>query len=133
MRWRPTFSGHLDPGPQRPPLGGSAVVTSHCSSSPGFQLCSSLVLRSQHEALSAVSLNQQTTPLFCFLFTCITYTDICQIYCMRYVQLLSNLILSLLVLVGGQYMYWSRPHCKVCVYTHSSWGGGLHVYISISV
>ena len=38
IRWRPTFTGRFDPEPQCPPVGGSAVVASHCPSPPGPQL-----------------------------------------------------------------------------------------------
>lgn len=42
------------------PVGGSAVVVSHYSLAPGFQLNSSLLLHIQQEALSAASPNLRT-------------------------------------------------------------------------
>ncbi|KAI4820860.1 hypothetical protein KUCAC02_028827, partial [Chaenocephalus aceratus] len=54
----------FDPEPHCGPVGGSAVMASHCPSSPGFQLHSSHLFQGQQEAVSAASPNLRAAVFF---------------------------------------------------------------------
>ena len=125
IRWCPTFIGRFNPEPRHPRVGGPAVMASHCPSSPGPQLNSSLLFQSQQEALRLPptygQLSSSPFLLFPALSMCSTQTVLGS-PCTRPLLGIARPAIPCPCTVGpGPGTWWLSSHGLRCIHLPMGW------------